>query len=60
MERTSRIRGAEMLRQEAPVPEPEDGNPRWAFIDLLLWTVFFLIVIAGLIDLAGHWILRIW
>lgn len=45
---------------EASVPEPEGGNPRWAFVDLLLWTVFLLIVIAGLIDLAGHWIMRIW
>lgn len=42
------------------MPEPESGDQHWALIDLLLWTVFLLILIAGAIDLVGHSILKIW
>ena len=42
------------------MPETNDGNQRWALIDLLLWTAFLLIVIAGVVDLVRHWIWRIW
>jgi hypothetical protein len=42
------------------VPETNDVNQRWAFIDLLLSTAFLLIVIAGVVELVRHWILRIW
>jgi hypothetical protein len=41
------------------VNEPE-GDPRWALIDLLLWTVVVLIVIGEVIFLVGHWIFRVW
>jgi hypothetical protein len=39
------------------VKEPE-ADQRWAFVDLLLWTIVILVVIAELIDLVGHWIFR--
>jgi hypothetical protein len=35
------------VREEPAVPETNDVNQRWAFIDLLLSTAFLLIVIAS-------------
>ena len=39
--------------------EPE-GDPRWAAVDLLLWTAVVLIVIVEVISFVGHWIIRVW
>jgi len=39
--------------------EPE-GDPRWALVDLLLWTAVVLIVIVEVISVVGHRIFRAW
>ena len=36
-----------------------DGDPRWALIDLILWTIVVLIVLLEVISLVGHWIFRV-
>ena len=45
--------------ETALVNEPE-SDPRWALIDLILWTIVVLIVIWEVIYLVGHWIFRVW
>jgi hypothetical protein len=37
-----------------------EGDQFWALIGLLLWTPVVLGVIAGVVHIVGHWILRIW
>ena len=36
----ARSANSRVVTEEPAVPETNDGNQRWAFIDLLLWTAF--------------------
>ena len=41
-------------KRKKRLDDMKEPDPRWGFVDLLLWTAFLLIVIVGLISFVGH------